>query len=318
MAARLQSSLADIRRQQEQERRVVNHNPLYSDSEDEDDLEERFLSEQHGEAQEDGKDASASRKDSGKDANLEELYKAKRQRKPRPTVTEQDLKSAEKGLLCLMDYDAKQYAPSNAKDIPGAARYTSKIIQHISDFCRQIQPNIAVDEAVAKIEALSTKKEVKDYVQHLRTRQRDQYLEKIYGKYEAESMIEELEGIHARKQQEEEDYISAMRQVVGLPTTAQQNDATIGQVERPQSLPPQPEISPMNTQKQATSSPRKRSHSDLGQETLSQESVPQNHRLVLQDSSDEEEDQLEFSNETSQGSETLTIIPTLTMPTQHE
>mmetsp|Transcript_25231 Transcript_25231/g.41589 ORF Transcript_25231/g.41589 Transcript_25231/m.41589 type:complete len:536 (-) Transcript_25231:105-1712(-) len=194
--------------------------------------EERHLSELHGEAaaDDDGTTKKRKRNNNTNDTKLteEDAAAAKefeekiRKKIARPQFTPQLLTSGSKGLVYLRrsfptrvtkfrTVDPKVVLNNNKKmdkrqqelykkrqqisQINMAARYSSSLLSAYTDFARSLFPSLAPADVFLKIEALGSKKEVKDFLQVMRDDVRKEYLIKVYNGDgdKVERLLSELE-----------------------------------------------------------------------------------------------------------------------------
>ena len=78
-------------------------------------------------------------------------------------------------------------------ELNAAASYSRDLLGAYRNFCRDLFPSMAFEDTVARIENLSSKKEVKDYVEVMREDVRRQHLVGIYGAAKTDRMLSELE-----------------------------------------------------------------------------------------------------------------------------
>ena len=78
-------------------------------------------------------------------------------------------------------------------ELNAAAAYSRDLVGAYRSFCRDLFPSLAFEDTVARIENLSSKKEVKDYVEVMREDVRRQHLVGIYGAPKTDRMLSELE-----------------------------------------------------------------------------------------------------------------------------
>lgn len=218
-------SLAQLRQQAQLQKQAIvsnlssrNNDQYYFESSDEELLEpeeeeqERLLSEEHGEAQEAG-GGGRKRTAAENSNNVDELYERAVQKKkssrPRPTITETQLTSAD-GLIRLPNevpkYIRKGSTSSSTtiSSVVSAARYTSRMIQYYQQFTTQsLQPDLSMEDSLRLIQKLGSQTSVKKYLKHLRTNQRNLYLEKLVGKEVAEEYIQQLQDA---EEEEENNY----------------------------------------------------------------------------------------------------------------
>eukprot|EP00985_Skeletonema_marinoi_P009449 scaffold4392_cov138-Skeletonema_marinoi.AAC.33 len=200
---------------------------LNSDEEE----EERRLSELHGEAADDDNNngTTSNKRKRTNDTKLteEDAAAAKefeekiRKKIARPQFTPELLTSGSKGLVYLRrsfptrvskfrtvvdtqkkvnnKMDKRQQdlykKRQQTSQINMAARYSSSLLTAYTDFARSLFPSLAPADVFLKIEALGSKREVKDFLQVMRDDVRKEYLLKVYdGDVEkVERLLSELE-----------------------------------------------------------------------------------------------------------------------------
>jgi hypothetical protein len=200
-----------------------------------DEEEERRLSELHGEAADDdnGGTTNKKRKRNTNDttttklteedaAAAKEFEEKIRKKLNRPQFTPQLLTSGSKGLVYLRRSFPSRVAKFRTVDttkvnnninsmdkrqqelhkkrqlntqINMAARYSSSLLAAYTDFARSLFPSLAPADVFLKIEAMGSKKEVKDFLQVMRDDVRKDYLIKVYNGDVAkvERLLRELE-----------------------------------------------------------------------------------------------------------------------------
>jgi hypothetical protein len=202
-----------------------------SSSEDEEDQllreereQERILSEQHGEANEDPLSNSTSNKrQSDADiANALNSTSAVKKKKLRITLTGAHLTGPEGLIRIRHDFSKIKYRnpkPVTAKDrhvakrkqfereIHASAIYTARMMQAYQEFALDIAPNMHFNDTFIKIRDMGSKKDVKDYLDEMRQEVCKAHLEKIYGKDKAEKFVDEFEnGMQSRGVEVEDEY----------------------------------------------------------------------------------------------------------------
>ncbi|KAK1747638.1 hypothetical protein QTG54_001601 [Skeletonema marinoi] len=185
---------------------------LNSDEEE----EERRLSELHGEAADDNNNGTTSNKRkrtndtklTEEDAAAAKEFEEKIRKKiARPQFTPELLTSGSKGLVYLRrsfptrvskfrtvvdtqkkvnnKMDKRQQdlykKRQQTSQITMAARYSSSLLTAYTDFARSLFPSLAPADVFLKIEALGSKREVKDFLQVMRDDVRKEYLLKVYN-----------------------------------------------------------------------------------------------------------------------------------------
>lgn len=188
-------------------RRIVD----YSSDEDESDDEVKDIQKQLEAAEEennDGKDSTPSNK---KRQTAEEIRKSlaleekKKTRPPRPKLTIEHLTGTQGLLRVQTDFRTlhQKHKITSKTDTKGAAAFGRALQQHYETFCEDLFPSAAFEDVLLKIEQLGSKREIKNYLEHLRQSVRREHLEKIYGVEKAEEMMSEYE-MGLRQQQEQD------------------------------------------------------------------------------------------------------------------
>ena len=175
--------------------------------------QERLLSERFGEA---GEAPSEKRKTAAaatdQDIAAELAGEVRRAKKSRPTLQPADLTGPANGLNRIKNEfndQAKYRGVDRARlkargqrltrdqlrraELNAAAAYSRDLVGAYRNYCRDLFPALAFEDTVARIENLSSKKEVKDYVEIMREDVRRQHLVKIYGADKTDRMLAELE-----------------------------------------------------------------------------------------------------------------------------
>jgi len=201
-----------------------------SSSEDEEDQllreereQERLLSEQHGEANEDITSTSNKRQSDADIANALNSTSAVKKKKPRMTLTGSHLIGPEGLIRIRHDFSNIKYRnpkPVMAKkdrkvakkkqfdrEIHASAVYTARMMQAYQEFALDLAPNMHYNDTFIKIRDMGSKKEVKDYLNEMRQEVCKGHLEKIYGKDKAEKFVDEFEnGMQSRGVEVEDKY----------------------------------------------------------------------------------------------------------------
>ena len=175
--------------------------------------QERLLSERFGEA---GEAPSEKRKTAAaatdQDIAAELAGEVRRAKKSRPTLQPADLAGPANGLNRIKNEfndQAKYRGVDRARlkargqrltrdqlrraELNAAAAYSRDLVGAYRNYCRDLFPALAFEDTVSRIENLSSKKEVKDYVEIMREDVRRQHLVKIYGAEKTDRMLAELE-----------------------------------------------------------------------------------------------------------------------------
>ena len=188
------------------------NNPDVRYDDDEEAEQERLLSERFGEAGEapsSGDKRAADKSD--KDIAAELAGEARKIKKSRPTLQTADLMGP-RGLIKIKNefndmvkYRGVDRAKLKAKgkkltreqlkraELNAAAAYSRDLMGAYRMFCRDLFPPLAFEDTLTRIETLSTKKDLKDYLEIMREDVRRQHLVKIYGAEKADRMLSELE-----------------------------------------------------------------------------------------------------------------------------
>lgn len=164
----------------------------------EEEEQERLLSKQFGEAQE--SNLGMKRK---KEENIEAEYTSSKPKKKRLVLTPAMLTSSANGLLRLSSEFPRIIRWRNSSThnkVQAAAVYSRTLVNAYKSFCYDLFPNMAFSDVLTRIETFGSKKEVKEYLQHLRQQVCSTHLERIYGKEQAQRMMEELQ--HGLEQQQ--------------------------------------------------------------------------------------------------------------------
>lgn len=169
----------------------------------EEEEQERLLSEQFGEA----KEVSDPKKRKTEDIEAEYASTTRKKARKRPTLTPAMLTSA-KGLVRIHSEFPRHIKWSTTKHknnkTAAAAVYSRTLVNSYKSFCYDLFPMLNFQDVLMRIESFGSKKEIKDYLQHLREQVRNGHLEKVYGKEKAASIIAELEdGLKQQQQQDE-------------------------------------------------------------------------------------------------------------------
>ena len=171
---------------------------------DNEDEQERLLSKRHGEAMEDNSRSNSSKKRASDqtDQEIADEYAAagdkKKIKKPRLTLQPDKLVGSENGLIVI-----KQSFPSRMKPflpsskpkknrVDAAALFSRKLVSAYLSYCEDLFPSLAPEDVLLKIETFGSKKQVKDYLQHLREDIRNAHVERLYGLEKGESLIQQL------------------------------------------------------------------------------------------------------------------------------
>jgi hypothetical protein len=176
---------------------------------------ERVLSELHGEAADEDDDNKKKGKKRGAGQTDQEIANeyagasAKHKSKQtRITLQPEALVGTNHGLLVLqktfpsklqnfmpsatMSKTTKSNMKTKSK-VDAAALFSRKLVSAYFSYCNDLFPSFAPEDVLLKIESFGSKKQVKDYQQHLREEVRNAHLERIYGLEKAESMIRQLQ-----------------------------------------------------------------------------------------------------------------------------
>lgn len=199
----------------------------FSSDEDDSEAEEAALTARTtgGEAQEAGSGGTGSgdkraRARALDDENLEDVYgkAVKKKRAPALKLEEKDLIGADGLIRIPLEFKAIRYPRTNTAQasknkanssklkLDAAATYCRNLVNAYESFCFDIFPSMAPQDVLLKIETLGSKKETKSFLTGMREQARNQHLEKLFGKDQAEKMLQELDvGLQAQQQQDEGD-----------------------------------------------------------------------------------------------------------------
>lgn len=180
-------------------------NPFQEEEED----QERALSERHGEAKENGPPPNpTSKKESDKDiANALNSNETKKKRK-RITLTEDKLTDGVNGIIRIRhEFPSKiRYRPlANAAstkkmpkkkklelEIQAAAAYSSKLLTMYNNFAMDLMPTFHPTDTLLKINDLGSKKKVRNYLDLMRQDTCMSHLKTVYGMEKATKLFDEL------------------------------------------------------------------------------------------------------------------------------
>ena len=220
---------------------ATHRQPNYNDYDEglnsEEEEEERLLSEQHGEASDDGPKRKRTQPTAFSEADAaaaKEFEEKVRVKKPRPSLKLDDLKGS-KGLVLVRrsfpnqckyrEGSSKRPIVTGAKSskvaqkmnqqaqITAAARYSRSLMSAYRSFARGLFPSLAPEDVLLKVEDMGSKKEIKDYLQIMRNEVRKEYLEGIYGVEKTERVLHELENGLSRPPVVEEEYVPVNRRM---------------------------------------------------------------------------------------------------------
>jgi len=183
-------------------------NPFQEEEED----QERVLSERHGEAKENGPPPNpTSKKESDKDiANALNSNETKKKRK-RITLTEDKLTDGVNGIIRIRhEFPSKiRYRPfanaascTSAKKMPkkkkleleiqAAAAYSSKLLTMYNNFAMDLMPTFHPTDTLLKIRDLGSKMKVRNYLDLMRQDVCMSHLKTVYGMEKATKLFDEL------------------------------------------------------------------------------------------------------------------------------
>lgn len=169
-------------------------NSLIGDSSSSDEDEGGYLLQQQKRG-----NSTAGNKREQTDQEIAAEYSSQKRKKSRPTLTP-SLVIGSKGLITIpTDFRSISY-PRHSNAVEAAARYSTRLVNAYKSFCHDLFPAMAFEDVVSRIETLGSKREIKDYLTHMREQARNRHLEKIFGKEKAEQMLQELE--HGLRQQD--------------------------------------------------------------------------------------------------------------------
>jgi len=127
----------------------------------------------------------------------EQLYK-KTKRNPKPKLSAAALIGADGIARVSQNARLRKLVCSN--NIHSAARACNTIMDTYKNFCFDLMPSVAFEDAIHSIEQLGAKKEVKEYLQHIRDGHKDIFVEKQLGREKADKLTQELErGLRQQK-----------------------------------------------------------------------------------------------------------------------
>lgn len=170
---------------------------------EEEEEQERLLSEQFGEAQESSGSNKRKAEEGKEDIEAEYSNATRKKARKRPKLTP-SLVTGPKGLIRLLsEFPRRHKWPKNKNSTQAAAVYSRNLVNSYKSFCYDLFPTLAFQDVLTRIETFGSKKEVKDYLQHMREQVRNGHVEKVYGKEKAERIIAELQDGLQQQQQEE-------------------------------------------------------------------------------------------------------------------
>mmetsp|Transcript_19666 Transcript_19666/g.42889 ORF Transcript_19666/g.42889 Transcript_19666/m.42889 type:complete len:589 (+) Transcript_19666:126-1892(+) len=178
--------------------------------------QERLMSERFGEAGEapSGGEKRAAASATDQDIAAELAGEARKIKKSRPTLQPSNLIGGSNGLIRIRNefndmvkyrgggVDRTRLLAKKKKlsrdqirraELNAAAAYSRDLVGAYRTYCHDLFPTMAFEDTVAKIETLSSKKEVKDYVELMREDARRTHLVKIFGTEKTDRMLSELE-----------------------------------------------------------------------------------------------------------------------------
>ena len=201
------------------------HTARYFDSDDDDESlserhEEQALSNEHGEAEE----ARVGEKRKSAQELQAEYGEETKKRAPRPKLTTEHLTGMNGFIRVPLDFKTLAFRGKNRKDVKAAAAYSRALMQAYANFSNQLFPGASLQDNLLTIEKLGTKKEVKDYMQHMREGVRNRHVEALYGQEKAERMIQELQvGLRQQYDVDLPDYPEESPATVSPPVQVQQS-----------------------------------------------------------------------------------------------
>ena len=154
-------------------------------SDDEEIDQKRHLSEIHGEAAEASTD-----KRKADDENLEDAYKQRAKRAPRPKIDEKLLTSSDGLIKIPREFRLRYNGPSNAKE---SARYSRSLMDAYRKFFADLQKHVPFETALHQTEKLGSKAVVRSFLEEMRNEVRDKHLKRVYGEEKAKEMLKELD-----------------------------------------------------------------------------------------------------------------------------
>jgi len=199
------------------EERLARNQITYDDSSDEEEQrriqeeeeEERQLSAINGEAAE---ESNRKRKTGPQtDQEIEAEYATTtKKRKPRVTLQPSHVIGNEGLVKIRTDFPTilPKLGQRNQKSVQAAAAYSSRLINAYKQWAFQLFPGLGMEDVLSRVETFGSKREVKDYLQTMRDVARNEYLEKVYGRDQAEKMLNELEsGLEKQKEEDNEEMV---------------------------------------------------------------------------------------------------------------
>jgi len=178
-------------------------------SEDEDE-QERLLSEQYGEATEMNTEKKRKNTETETDQDLEKDFandaSIKKQRVSRPKfepstlIGPQGLIKIKNEFPTIMKHQTKRlHRQKNtmgrtiAFQYDSEERYAKSLLSTYTNVFFDLYPHMAFQDLLLRVEKFGSKKEVKDYVKMMREDERRLHVEKVYGMEKADRMLKDLE-----------------------------------------------------------------------------------------------------------------------------
>jgi len=201
----------------------------YSSSDEEDDEQERRLSKRFGEASEAPIPGQKKKNEEEKKDDDEEQQKAPRPKRPKLEISNI---ISEKGLIKIKnEFPSIKYKSTNTSipnknnkkkfkaEVQAAKKYSQSLLDSYKTFSINLFPHLGFEDLLSKIDTLSSKAELKSYINIMRSATRNEYLENIYGKEKMERMVYEFE--HGR--------IKPTNDTISSPVGAKENRPSIGE-----------------------------------------------------------------------------------------
>jgi hypothetical protein len=189
-----------------------------SSDDDDSEAEEAALTARTGEAQEAPSGGAGDKRALVVDEeNLEDVYgkPVKKKRAPAPKLEEKDLIGADGLIRIPLEFKAIRYPKAQAQGknkantkqkLDAAATYCRNLVSAYESFAFDIFPSQAPQDVLLKIEKLGAKKEVKSFLQVMREQVRNNHVEKLFGRAQADKMLQELDvGLQQQQEQQQGD-----------------------------------------------------------------------------------------------------------------
>ena len=92
-----------------------------------------------------------------------------------------------------MNFHAAFVGIAGRNKVQAAAVYSRTLVHAYKSFCYDLFPSMAFSDVLTRMETFGSKKEVKEYLQHLRQDVCHAHLERTYGKEQAQRIMVELQ-----------------------------------------------------------------------------------------------------------------------------